>query len=54
MKEITVAMNKQSDQNVYVWQVGKNSHKKKGFPEADEGTAPGIKVVYSQTSSCMS
>ncbi len=54
MKKITVPMNNKSYQNVYVGQVGKHNDKEKRFPKADGGTAFGIKVVYSQTSSSMS
>jgi len=54
MEEITVTMQDQSNQDIYVRQIGKHNDKSEVLPEVSGGIALEMDVMYCQSSSCMS
>jgi hypothetical protein len=54
MKEIAVAVNNESNQDVYVWQVGEDDDVGENFPELAVVVGFTVKLMDGQTSCCMS
>ena len=54
VKQIAIAVQDESNQNVYVWQVGKDRDVTEGFPEASVTIGLRIEVMDGKTGSCMS